>query len=348
MLLISVGSAITIKFGEDSNNIGWIGIDRLVENSNNLQSAINSLDNTTGTVQLGNDITLSSGVILWENVTFDMNGYTITPNSDFDIIQMKPGSTLCNGMINTVALGENGFNSSAILLDGSDDFGAEDIGTGNAVYYRTQIYNIGLYGWQDHGGTGLKNGTGIRFRSNNSGEFISFVNVHDIYFDGWSKSIYLECRGAAAAPYSYINGNMFSNIVMEDPHYGIHLYCENTTGNNIHANHFSNIQMQAGGWTKYGIRCDGDMNIFDNIEVWDINSVGDSGRYAVSFSSGSSENICSGNNEGGNISNTGTDNMFINRQNHTINYDGWTLENPYLNNAVLNYLQTTTTMVFNN
>lgn len=115
-------------------------------------------------------------------------------------------------------------------------------------------------------------------------------NIVGLYFSkmliwGFEKGIELLLN--SAYPDAAISGNIFSNIKIQNPKYGI--YMDKAGANYMSANQFKGIIIQATTSTLRGIRIDGDLGTF-MVSIYDIPS----DQYGIEVVSGAKGNLIIG------------------------------------------------------
>ena len=269
ILLIAVSvPALTVKLGTDSTGQDWgIGGKNVISNSNgnvwnatrdNLQEAIWDLNNKSGKVWVGSDITIASGITMGENITVDLTGHTLTSTNSFDVITMKKSSQFINGIINVSSIV---FSNSCIVFNGDEKFNSTQGKT-------TMVDNVFLK-------SDNRQGTGILFNcdSTTAEEYICFVVCNNIRTMRFNYSIKLSCTGGSGSYNNYINSNSFSNIVGHGDECFIFMERNQslTHGQSgVEGNRFENIVCQSEAGTDRGLYCEGDQNTFLNFKVWDF------------------------------------------------------------------------------
>jgi len=261
-------------------------------NADNIQVAINDLDNTNGVVWLpGNKkFTITSTIIIHPNITLDMGGCSFYTTNNIDVVDMRDGSIIRNGNIDVSDVGSS-FDKSAIVI--------------NAVNYiddGVEIYEMNL---ESKGPLGIAGsygrGTGIYLHATDANVPQKICNVRckglytrDFYY---GIRIHNERHPLAGENGAIINGNTFTDLISMADSYYIHISRDTSIDLdkcNISGNYFNLLQYQTGmgGW--YGgehftwtiITSDGYGNSFNNIMIWDWGEA--EGDHAVVLTSDSS------------------------------------------------------------
>ena len=247
MLLISVGSAITIKFGEDATGQDWFGGgDTLITNSNgkawaptgtNLQSAIYDLNGTEGQIDIYGDITLSQQIRFGNNNTIlDFHWNTITLGSDiicFNVTQ-KSHIYIKNVDIHTSAL------HTKPIIELFIPSGASGSDATNRYNLFENIY-INQVTSTEH------NYTGISLRVDGDGD--CFRNTfRNINMRKCGVGINLSVNDLSG----WINDNSFEDIFVHQFVKGI-VFNSTSGSDGINYNMFNNIQFQTSDFTTNGI-----------------------------------------------------------------------------------------------
>ncbi len=254
-------------------------IDTFIRNSNgnywlatgdNIQVAIDDLEISApsnhgyggrhGYVWLpGNStITISATIDIDQFVTLDMQGCEIQPSSNFNIFRLYRGSQIRNGCIDVSDVAN--FDSAAILFHAPDQIGIWDT--------PPVVTNMRL---------SSNAGRGKAIYLNNSGStshsYISCVWAYNIKIEGFQYGIYLN-RSGTSSNNVYINGNVFTDIVITNCTYPIRFYSSLGSGTHCTGNMLENIMVYCNQSTEYVMYNDATATQADKIYVidWDNNS----------------------------------------------------------------------------
>ncbi|MDQ6600126.1 hypothetical protein E2K98_10190 [Bacillus salipaludis] len=231
------------------------------DDSESIQRAINySQKSKIGKVKLlGNrNYILRNGLVLAEGVELEFGQNTrLIIKGNFRVITVKKNASISNGILEVV---DDHFNSDVIYLDGSQKFWSWD---------RTQIKNVTILNT-----SGSYKGTGLHLYAGGSDQYICFVKFTDMNIAGFHTGVKLEAKKPQDSKYSFINGNRFSNLTLDDCINGIDMNSSVTVPNESSGNEFNGLQIQVTKNTKKAIKVSGSDNKFEGI-IWDIHILGD-------------------------------------------------------------------------
>jgi len=238
----------------------------------NIQAAINDLDNTSGTVWLPGSTTLAvnSTIVLWNNVILDMGGCVLKPSGDFDVIDVRESSTLKNGIIDVSDIDD--FDHACIVINGIHFIDTKE--------NTTKIFNMELQ-------SANQKGTGIYLHVDDDEQAIGWVRCNVIRTESFEYAIHIHCDNDGDSCGSWINGNTFIDLRGSNDKYFIYIERNTEVSEPYSAcsgNIFNTIQYQTSKNTECIIRTDGYANIFDNIILWDWNHA-DPGKTSIEFTS---------------------------------------------------------------
>lgn len=263
------GSGFDLTKIWNSNGNNWSA------SGGNIQLAINDLDNCSGKVLLpGNStLTISSTIQIYKNICLDMQGCTIQPSSDIDMISMHKNSGIIYGNLNASNLAS--YTSNMILFDGGNHIGNSWY-SGYGNFGHTYVEHLYLQGTNVVGQhPEWMNGTAIKMicDNNNGGEHIIGCYIEDVDIHSFEYGIHLYCPGGSPdeSEENYINGNYFFDIDMMQCRYGIVTDRNETysvTDSSIYGNEFTFIQQQVNKCTDEVLISEGDFNKFE-ILIWD-------------------------------------------------------------------------------
>ena len=273
-------------------------IDMYIRNSNgnywdatgsNIQAAIDDLK-TSGTVWLPGDtkISVSTTITVPAEITLDLGNCIITNGADVDLFKIYQDSRIINGRIEAIGM----FSSDVIKI-------AETFSFTNLTL---------LEGLHITGDIGIGTGNAIHLYSETAGNCISNLQVQNIYIRGFENSILLEAYNN-----TWISANIFDNIWIDAPVYGIKL--QNKGSDFTHSNHFTNIDIQANPVSIAAITFNEYANYFQGyIHDWNLPYAVDNSRFAVQLGgSGNYLDIHCSLSNGQTINDTGSGNTIINR-----------------------------------
>lgn len=221
-----------------------------------IQRAINnSYKNKDGLVKLtGNkQYVIRSGLVIKEGVTLELGQNTkILIDGDFRAIQLEKNASVINGMIEVV---DPDFKSEVIFLDGKHKFWS---------WERTQINNVSIIN-----SSRSHRGSAISLHANGNGNFISFVNVINNNVAGFQNGIEIlvDHDGSEEEP-SWINGNRFVNMTLDDCVNYIVIDSSVSVPNESSGNLFTGLQIQLSKVSKTIMKVSGSFNTFQGM-VWD-------------------------------------------------------------------------------
>lgn len=267
MILISFsGSSLNRIISNNSDNIVTF-----IRNSKgnvwevnevNLQAAIDDLGSDGGFVRIGDDINLSSPIILngKQNIIIDFENHEVTIDDDISFIILEATSfcTIKNARVSLTA----DHTASVIHL-----YLPNDAGWSEKIRYNTfeniVIENTGY--WIPGIGYGQHNYTGIHLEI--KGESNLLCNTfRDIQMFGAGTGILLECDNKTG----WGNGNYFENIWIDQFITAIHFNLTESSNNGFNQNVFQHIKAQSAAFSEYGVRdISRNGNHFDHVLMWD-------------------------------------------------------------------------------
>jgi len=309
LIATSLVSSGTIKFGEDDLGQKWFGnIEGLITNSNgkawsatgaNLQTAIYDLNNQSGIVTVGSDLTLTSPIIGGKGLYLDLNGHTLTITTDIDGVHMNQGMHLFNGYISTEYATD--YSSNAIVVDGANKIAHYRFKSW--TYSTATIENIQLI-------SNNYNGTGIQLICDANDEYISNIHVENVLIWEYKYGIFISCEGGIIGDASYINSNCFSNIDINGCDYHIWMNSTKAGINSVNGNTFDDLRLNAYTNTEEVIHLEDSVgsNYFTG-HIYDWANA--AGTYAFNISSDSNRNYFQINGVEGDILDNGNNNTFL-------------------------------------
>jgi hypothetical protein len=253
----------------------------------NLQLAITDLNSTNGgwvDFPGGIDMTVSSSINIWRNITVDFHGSTLTASGDIDVLIPWWQSTIRNVIIdisvvtftNTsaaikpkcdrgvgLASGNEGFDFSPFLMgENIDIISANQRGIGIYIHPTANAYDYAGFTWR-----GIK----------------GYYTYSTIYID-------VDTAG------TYVNFNRFEDIFSVANH--IAIWLEETTVHEITMNIFTNFKYEAEsiGNEIYPITLEGNCNYnnFYGVNYMDWTASGESTQYIRIDDSDANNNIFTG------------------------------------------------------
>jgi len=261
----------SVTFIRNSNGNYWEA------NGANIQIAIDNLGDLAppnnggyggphGTVWLpGNTtLTITSTIIVKDYVTLDMCGCEIKPSGNIDVFLLHKGAQVRNGVVNVSGVGN--YNSGVITLYALDGL--------NFKSHLPVIEDMIMVSSSQRGKAIYLSTSGT------ATQFTCWVHFNNIQIEQFEYGIFIN--HAATSGDNYINGNMFTNINIDDTKYCIKVYEAKAEAS---GNFFENIKCSCTSNTEYILWNNGHGNQFDNIQAfnWDNNS---GTRKAYSFTGG--------------------------------------------------------------
>lgn len=165
-----------------------------------------------------------------------------------NVVIMQEGSAIEGGEI--VTNGITGFSKAAIYMD------AINFPTLNTKTYVTDVHLTGK----------KSEGYGIHLFNNGSWTGIDWVTVTKVNIYGYNKGIFLQAKRPTANS-CWINGNVFDDIVLMYPDYGIYLeatavFAQSGNEGVVNANYFININAQYAANCVTCFYCEGGVNVY--------------------------------------------------------------------------------------
>ncbi|TKD70806.1 hypothetical protein [Pseudalkalibacillus hwajinpoensis] len=271
--------------GEDSAN-----------DSAAIQAAIDySAESTIGKVRLAGNKSyiLTEGIVVRENVELEFDQNTkVYIEGDFRAFELKRNASLTNGIIE---VSTPKFNSELISIEGNQK---------NWSTERTRVHNVTLVN-----SSGSHKGTALSLTASKPGDYISFVNISDVSIVGFNQGIRLEAKtNRISDQYTWINGNRFTNITLDDCVRCIHLIGQVTVPNETSGNQFSQLQIQVSKVTQKAIVISGSANQLNGV-IWDAHLAKSEGSL-IELTSQSADNDLDFNLPHEQVMNSGTRNMY--------------------------------------
>jgi hypothetical protein len=226
-----------------------------------IQAAINALTSGVVTVPEGN-LTVGNTIQEKTNVELRLSaGTVIKPSGDFDVILLVMGSKLSGGRIDVS--GVTGYSHGAVHAYSSTFNGAR----------KTYVHDLELIG-----NPNTFSGVGMDL-DGSSGYRVTAFFADNVLINNFNIGINLHASSGG-----YVNGNVFANIKLSSPTYGIQCLGG--------GNHFTNIDFQAGTNTQRAFYLGGSNNRLMGM-VWDYGTAASS--YALEFAVSSNNNtvLCS-------------------------------------------------------
>ncbi len=203
---------------------------------------------TRSNLTISKTISLNQGNNL--GVTLNFNGAKVTfSNSSAGFEIGQPGSGIINANIYT----DEHYTGNAI----------------NVTHQNIKLRQPKLIQQVTLTGKG-QNGTAIALTTQNTGEFISFLQAQNITVSGYQFGIKMATQSNDG--HSFINANNFVNLIFAGNNtYDISIVAEGFSSNEISGNNFSNVQFQYSTPTESHLNLLGNAkyNNFNNIMSWD-------------------------------------------------------------------------------
>ncbi|MBN8209778.1 hypothetical protein JI666_13560 [Bacillus sp. NTK071] len=271
--------------GEDSAN-----------DSAAIQAAIDySAESTIGKVRLSGNKSyiLTEGIVVRENVELEFDQNTkVYIEGNFRAFELKRNASLTNGIIE---VSTSKFNSEIISIEGNQK---------NWSTERTRVHNVTLFN-----SSGSHKGTALALTASKPGDYISFVNISDVSIVGFNQGIRLEAKtNKISDHYTWINGNRFTNITIDDCVRCIQLIGQVTVPNETSGNQFNQLQIQVSEVTQKAIVISGSANQLNGV-VWDAHLAKNEGPL-IELTSQSADNDLNFNLPHEQFMNSGTRNMY--------------------------------------
>ena len=207
------------------------------------------------------DVYLTSGtydvdetIIVNEGVSLTMaSGAVLELSEDVDVIDLDNGAVLRGGTIDTSQIT---YSKAAILLDGTNQYRPHE-----AV---TLIDGVEILG------TNTDSGTGILIDATDSGgwSFAVGVRVSNVNIANMETGIKLDVE-EPTQDLNFINGCHFNDIWLTYCPYSIEMLGSWATGEQVNANSFSGINVQAAASSVRALNCEGGYNYFESFTIWD-------------------------------------------------------------------------------
>jgi hypothetical protein len=203
-------------------------------------------------------LSISSTIDVDQFVTLDMQGCEIQPTGDFDAVMMHRGSQIRNGCINTSVV--SNYDSAAIMFDAPEQIGIWDT---PPVITNMRLTSDGM------------NGKALYLHISGSDKgYISCLWAYNIFIEDFEYGIFLDRTSTQSTGNAYLNGNVFTDIVIKDCTYPIKLYSSLGAGTDVTGNMFENIKVYCNSDTEYIMWNDATATQVDHIYAigWDNNS----------------------------------------------------------------------------
>lgn len=222
----------------------------------NLQLAIDDMSNSAGTVFVGSDITLTSGITMGENVVLDLQGHNLTASgSSFDIIYMKESSQVKNGVIDVSGITMDD-EDACIMFDG-----IEQISHSNTLVDNMKLISTG------------QQGAGIRMECDGTNDYIIWTTCRDITTKNFEYGIHINVANGESGNSNFVNGNIFRNIKQYYDKWFLRIDGNVGSYNETNGNIFDAFQCQVGLPTEGIVYNNGSNNMF-SFCTWDWQGYG--------------------------------------------------------------------------
>jgi hypothetical protein len=294
LLLVEIAASTrTISISNDSYY-------KMIRNSNgkcweattdNIQIAINDLDNSSGTVWLpGNKVFIfTKTLIIYKFITLDMGGssFKISDWGNITMVEMKDGSAIINGNIDVA----NHHDTHDARTNFWEPHAAIYLNASSYIESPTLIQNMhldsigkgyNLPGFYDDTYTGRGYGIYLHASNVNVPQLITNVRVENLYTRNFYSAIYIHNeRHPTTGQYgARIEGNSFERLIDCGDSYYIKIKRDTTVSQekcSTSRNVFNLIQFQAGRPAYWGgdqiswnlLVTDGSGNIWKNVMGWD-------------------------------------------------------------------------------
>ena len=208
-----------------------------------LQAAIYSMNNESGLIKVGNDLSPSSEIIMGEHVVLDFQYYNVTPSSSFDMFIMKPHCTIKNMVVDITV---TDFTDTVFFYNGSDPYGMYDT--------PGRIENVYVHSHD-------KQGTLIEMIATEGGEHVAFNDFKDI--KGYSMEYFVHMNASnSGAGIAWINNNRFYNLYGATIDHFIYMDRTGPGTTSISENVFTDFTFVFGSGSQAMIYCEGGLNAF--------------------------------------------------------------------------------------
>ncbi|MCD4740431.1 hypothetical protein K8R43_04560 [archaeon] len=229
----------------------------------NIQVAIDDLGEDRGTVWVGGETTISSPILLKNNIMVDFQYHKVYLDGDISFVRAQTCShaTVKNARVKIT----DGHTASIIHL-----YLAPGAGWPDRVRYNTfeNIYINNPSSWIEGVGYSKHDHVGIHLENNGGTNFL-YNTFKDIQMHGVKTGIYLEqpvCSG-------WGNGNQFENIWIDQFETMIWFdvaICDPSWAGAFNQNVFQNVKGQSATYSVHGVRdVSHNGNHFDHVLVWD-------------------------------------------------------------------------------
>lgn len=269
-LLVAVSVAAVTRTITDSTDNSYT----FIRNSNgkywaatgaNLQTAVNDLAATGGTVWVGSDITLTSALKINKSyISVDFQSHRITLGADIEFINVSGSSAVQYDVVRNVnVLVSDGQTKDIISL-----YIPEHGGWANRVHYNLfeNINIINAYSTK-HNFIGIHLYVNVgEDKPSDMGSFL-FNTFRKITMNAVKVGILLECDDTDA----WGNGNLFDDIWIDDGYEtGVWFRVDPGATNGFNQNVFNDVKLQTESYSKYAFRnISHNGNQFDHCLAWD-------------------------------------------------------------------------------
>lgn len=179
------------------------------------------------------------------------NGAILKPSGNFNIVQLKDKSQIEGGIISTV--GVSPFTAAMIYVQGEI----------TGIEPGTVAENISLYG---NNTNTIGTGDGIYLKADGANQYIAFAAFKNIRMFGMNHGIRISVSSGGG--HNFANGNIFDNISIVNPAFGVYIDADLTNNNAAAENQFTNLHIQTLPTTTGGIYCNSSRNVFFPV-IWD-------------------------------------------------------------------------------
>lgn len=226
--------------------------------TNMIQAAIDYAyaNNVKDVLLIDRNYSITGPIVIKEGVALHFShGSKFIVTGGFRVVELQRNAALIGAYI---AIDDPGFNSVVIYLDGKNKY--------YNSWFKAQVIDATIINW-----SGSHKGTGLYLYSNGPGHEISFVTFRNVKLVGFNTGVYLRALKPQSGN-SYINGNNFESIVIDDCVNCIRLISAETIPNECSGNTFKSLQIQTSTATKNVLITNGQYNEFDGM-VWDLANI---------------------------------------------------------------------------
>lgn len=211
------------------------------------------------------------------------------PTADVDVFRVEEGGHIDGPTIEVN--GYAGYTKAAIALYGTTTWGTNQL---------TTIRNV--RGRAKTGATAEGIGVLLDAGTVASGH-ITFVQVENVHLHGFATGIKLNSPTPASGQ-TWVNGNVFRGVTLNQPKRAIDLRCSSTAGG-ANGNHFIGVQIQSVLGMESALYCEGSYNSLSPLLLWDWDVTVGATTPSVTFTDSAVANDLSTNEAGMRVKDTG-------------------------------------------